>query len=206
MCEPRARRRVRLRLRRRPRDPEPGEEPVVEQRYAEHQREKVEEPVVPGCRDAELEQRDRRDGGEPEPAEARGQEEEPRHDRLDHERDQREAGVSPVRQLVRVPRGPGRQRLGLEVVVERGEVTPGGIAAQQLRGPGEEHQLEQEEDEQVPGELRRRPLLAAQEASRRRPQHGEQAGLEEQHVPLEGEEVLPHDAEREIEQPRAGTA
>ena len=95
----------------------------------------------------------------------------------------------------------GRQRLGLEVEVERRRGAPGGIAAQELGRAREEHELEQQEHQQHAGERRRAPLPAAQAPGGRRPQHRQQPRLQQQRVPLKGEEVLSRHGEREVQRP-----
>ncbi len=94
----------------------------------------------------------------------------------------------PFRQLVRVPRERCRQRLGLEVIVERGQARPARIVAQQFHHTCQEHEPEQQ------------PAQQPQHDARARGQkHGEKARLQQQQVPLEGGEHLPGVNERKIQ-------
>ena len=175
---------------------------IVEQRDAQHEREQVEEPVVPGDRDAELSEHEQRARRDAPPAEAGWHEDEPGRAQLDRECSQRHALAHPRRELLRVPRRPRRQRLRPEVVVERREVTPPRVAARELRDPGEEHQLEEEQPHEPTQRPRRHPLLLeARQPLRGRVQQREQARLEQQPIPLKPQEGLTHDTERQVERP-----
>ena len=97
-------------------------------------------------------------------------------------------------------------RLRLVVVAERRQPPPGLVAAQQLGDPGEEGQLERQPPHQPPGSgagLGSRSVSGST-PSCRRIQHGEEAGLEQQDIPLEREEVLARHRQREVRQPERG--
>ena len=125
----------------------PHERRVAQCGKAEHQREQVEEAVVARGRDPDLQRRDRQQAA----SRAGGtgwEQQQPGSARFYGERPPGQRMVHPRRPMVRVPGGPRRQGLGLEVEVEGRALPPGGVTAQDLGNPGQEHQLEQEEHEQ----------------------------------------------------------
>ena len=99
--------------------------------------------------------------------------------------------MPPGGQQVRGPAQRVRHRLRLVVVVERGQVTPRGVAAE-LDEPRAELEPEDEPEHREHDEARRRGGVAAEERDR-------EAGLAEQHLPAEAVERLPDAHDREVE-------
>src|SRR4029077_10422421 len=122
-----------------------------------------------------------------------GREHGERQKQLRPEHCQGHAAMDTWGQMVRVPGGPRRKRLSLKMEVERGEAPPRGVAAQELRKPREEHELEEQEPEQ-PAYHRRR--LGSVEPERRqpagrRPETGGEAPLQQGRGPPAGREKPP---------------
>jgi hypothetical protein len=179
--------------------PSPREQVVVEEGDAERPGEQVEEPVVAGRGDRDLQEEEagRRDHAET----TRAEDEEGEHE-LDREHDRAGDALRGVRQVVCVPARPRREGLRPVVVLEGGQVPPDRIAARELDPAREEHEAEEEQAQQEEDHRRRRPGAGrSEEAGRRGPQDREEAGLEEQRVPLELEEGRADRHEREIEAP-----
>jgi len=109
--------------------------------------------------------------------------------------------VRPERHLVRPPADPGGERRGLVVARHGGEIAPGRVAEQELRGARLDVDAEDEPEHQEDGERMRRRGALRPEAAGRDEERAERC-LEEQVVPLEGEEVLPHGDERQVERPK----
>src|SRR2546423_2044636 len=107
-----------------------------------------------------------------------------------------------MRELVRVPADPRGQRLRFVVIVERSEISPRQITAQQLYCARFEHQTEQQPPQQPQHEARR---LSDASQSRKNLQWGEEnrqkPNLEQQRVPLKREEILADRRERQINEP-----
>ena len=181
-----------------------GPAPVVQQRHAQHDRDQVEEAVVAGGRDERLE------GEEPDerdlPRATRGEHEEGQP-QLDHEHHGAGEGLERAWEMARVP-GEGRgQRLRPVVIAEGAQVVPGRVAPRELREAGAEHQLEQEQAEQPDDDGGRSGLVARAaraDVCPRREEQAEEPGLGEEHVPLEGQEVLSEVDEGEVEGPADG--
>ncbi len=177
---------------------------VVEAREAEAEREQVEEGVVAGEGDHDLQRREGQRSPMPE-SPWRGNEE--RRGQLDREHRRARAHLEPAGQLVRVPRKDGRQRLGLVVEAERGQVPPGGVPARELHEAGEEH----EPEEKPPGKVARelgRVVVRLRPAQRPRDEEdAHQRAFEEERVPLEvvkdlagrreGQRAYPHERQAE---------
>ena len=179
--------------------PPPWPHPVVQEQEAEGDRQQVEEAVVAGDGDQPLQAHQRPGGREPHPP--RGQDQE-RDQALGREHQRRRPLLEPRRQVVRVPRGPRRQALGLIVVLERGQVPPGGVAAAELGQRRSDHEAEQQPAQRRQRQARgRRVAPRARACAPGRQEDGEEAGFEQQPVPLEPEEVLADDVEREVERP-----
>ena len=178
---------------------------VVEQCQVQHDGQQVEEAVVAGGCDSDLEKAEQREGGEAGAAEAgRGQHQE-RHDQLDAEHDHGGSHVQPGRKLVRVPARPGGQRLRLVVERQRGQPRPGRVAADQLGDARQERQLERQPPDEPARDPQRLPAAAeARQPAERRIEAGEQAGFQQQRVPLERQERLPGDGQRQVQQPEQG--
>ena len=189
---------------RRPRPAQPAaDDRVVEQGDVERHRQQVEEAVVAGGRDQRLQQAEQRAAGRPRGPEARRYEDDERHGELDEEHHPDRGGAEPVRGVVRVPAQPGREGLRLVVVAERGQAPPRLVAAQQLGDPGQESQLErQAPDQPARRGARRTPGLQRRPPAPRRVEHGQHAGLQQQQVPLEEQEVLTGDRERQVQAPQ----
>jgi len=176
-----------------------GERVVVEQGEAEGDRQQVEEAVVPGGADGQLEDHECPERDEPGPA---GSEDEEGHDELHGEHERARDALRQQRQLACVPRQGVGDGLRPVVVVEGGEVPPGGIAPRELGDAGAPHQLEHQ-DPQEPDRHRRRGRLAARPARSQvvpgRQEEGEEAGLGQEDVPLERQERLAEVDEGQVE-------
>jgi hypothetical protein len=171
--------------------------PVVEERRAEDDGQRVEEAVVPGPGDQALES-DQPGAGD-EPRAAPGEDPERQHD-LDGERRERRPAQAGRRELVGDPARPGRDRLRLEVMGERREVAPGGVAREELHRARHEEELRDQAARQPDRErVRGAPRRAEGAQTPRRHERREQARLEQQHVPLVGEEDPAGGDHREVE-------
>jgi len=91
---------------------------VVDQHHAERDREQVEERVVPGQRDQDLERDEKRKRELLAPP---GQEHEERNHELDEEEHHARDAVERERQLVKGPSDPRGERLCLIVIAECGQ-------------------------------------------------------------------------------------
>ncbi len=88
-----------------------------------------------------------------------------------------------------IPGDPGRQRLGLVVVTEGGQIAPREVAAEQFDTARSEHQPKQEPAQQPQTGLRNgRAKFAGRPQSGWREENCQQAGLQKQDVPLIAEE------------------
>src|SRR5437667_1738 len=174
-----------------------GEVAVVQHPERERDGEVVEEAVVGGGEDGDLHGDHAGEDGRPQPARPPDEE---RQAELGPVDEGAARPVCPERHLVRPPADPGGERRGLVVARHGGEVAPGRVAEQELRRARLDVDADEEPEHQEDGERMGRRRGARPEATRRdeKRAHG---GLEEQVVPLEGEEVLPHGDEREIERP-----
>ena len=161
---------------------------VVETRRAQHEREQVEEAVVPGRGDHELERRDHGRRGQAQRARA---EEPERCGQLREEREGGPGGKEAVGQLGGERARPRREGLRPEVEPERAEIAPGRIARQQLHEAGEQHQLDEQEAQAVDPDG----------GPRTREERAEERALEEQRVPLVREEDVADRGERQIRGP-----
>src|SRR5262252_8667360 len=113
---------------------------IVEPAYAERERQKIEEAVVAGEQDEELQAYD---GSERGLAHTAGPEEKERHHALDEEGDQSRELLEPLRKVRERVRDRRRDGLRPVVVVECREIVPVRIAARELdRGRGD-HETEQ---------------------------------------------------------------
>ena len=99
----------------------PGEEGVVEKRNTEHDREKIEEPVISGGRNQRLQEDKLPECQPPEPA---GAEEKEWDDQLDVKCDPPRKAANRFRKLMRIPTRPCRQGLRPVVVIEGRPIAP----------------------------------------------------------------------------------
>ena len=164
---------------------QPPQRRVVEQRQAQQHRLKVEPIVVAGEKNAAFQKQDAERRDEPQAARA---EDEERQTELDEKhgsgRGLQEAGG----QLCRIQRQRRRQRLRQKMVVERSEIPPVGIAADQLDDAGHEHEAEQE------------PAREPDAGDRPQAHHErDNRCLQKERVPLEVHEGLPGVEQRKIE-------
>src|SRR5439155_3598401 len=166
---------------------EPAELPVVEQEEGERDRQVVEEGVVPGEEDRYLHTEH---GDEDAAAHQRRPVHQERETELDDVDVEAAELVCPERHLVRVPANPGRERSGLVVGRHRREIAPGWVAEEPLRCARLDVQAEEQPEYQEDGDRVWSWGVPGMEAARRYEER-EEGRLEEQIVPLEGEEVLP---------------
>ena len=98
--------------------------------------------------------------------------------------------MEPVREVLDIPADPGGERAVLVVLVHRGEVTPFGIAGEQLDDAGFEVDAEPLPQEKEKGRARRRGLDSpAGPEPARGEKEGEEAGFEEHAVGLVAGEI-----------------
>src|SRR5581483_2065544 len=201
---PAAARQRRRRGRERPSDArrEPREVAVVEQEERQGERQVVERLVVRGEEDHDLH---RRDGDRGDDARPPRSPEEPDGAELDRERRARGGLLRGTRELMRPPADPGRERRRLPVAHHRREAPPGGIPEEELREARFELEAEEEPEEEKDAERVRRGGAAGPEP-RRGDEEREEGGLEEEVVPLEGEEVLADGDEGQVERPERDEA
>ena len=127
---------------------------IVEQHHAERDRQHVEEAVVAGGEDQQLEARR---GHERDEALARAAPDEHRNAELDRRTSSaQESCCAHAGRRFAYHADPGRQRLRPVVVFERRQVSPRGIAREQLHRAGAEHQTEQQPAEHPDDRFRRR--------------------------------------------------
>src|SRR3974390_2893990 len=101
-----------------------------------------------------------------------------------------------------VPANPGWQRLSFVVEIERGQVVPGLVAADEFDGTGFEHKLKQEPAQQPEHQARRRRFTRQSRTHlERRKKDRKKADLQQENVPLEAQELTTDRRERKINQP-----
>src|SRR5262249_1265281 len=165
---------------------------------AQRDRQEVEESVVACQDDQDLQARHRRRRDQPQPPR---REDEERRSELHREHEGAREFLEGDRHLVHEPRRPRRKRLGPVVVSQRRQAPPVRVAAQKLDQPRGEHQPEEEPQKKRPGDPgpgEERP--EARRLPRREPDRQEPR-LEKEQVPLELQELLADDRERQVEKP-----
>src|SRR5205085_10148537 len=95
------------------------------------------------------------------------------------------------RQLVGVPSNPCGERLGFKMIMQRCQVPPGDIPAQELHASRLKHELEEEPAQQPQADARRFAFWPQVWAPmhRRREKDAQKTGLEKQNVPLKAEKL-----------------
>ena len=176
---------------------------VIEHRDVQHDGQQVEKSVVPRQRDHDLQRTEHAESDDPQAPEPRRQEDRERRDELDGEHLDGRRAPNPIRQVVRVPAHPCRNRLRLVVVRQRRQSPPGGIAAQQLRDSRQKRQLERQPPDQPPHGCRRlrRARPKRRPPRHRRVEHRQHPRFEQQDVPLKRQEVLPRNRQRQVADP-----
>src|ERR1051325_1282817 len=183
----------------RPHREDPPPAVVIHERQRQRDGEQIEEGVVAGGEDEQLQPHDAR---QRDAAGTSAEEDERWNGDFEQKHHHHRQALHALGLEVGVPRRPGGKGLGPVVVVQRGQVPPGRIAAGELHDARLEGQPEEEKPEQRQAQGRNPRLLPASgPRASRREQHGDQPGLEQQHVPLEGEEVQAHADKGEVEQP-----
>ena len=104
----------------------PPQKPIVQQQHRQHQHQVVQEGIVRGRDNDDL---PRRHDKEARDSPAPGQERHPHQQQFHGQRGAGRRLVEPVRQVLHVPANPGGQRAVLVVIVHRGQVAPGRVAA-----------------------------------------------------------------------------
>src|SRR5438552_1126507 len=113
---------------------------------------------------------------------------EKRDEQFDSEHQRSGQFVKANRHLMRVPGNGGRQRLGLVMITQRGETSPGAITAAQFYHSGRENQPEQQPPQQPKNDRGwRGNRWKPRKDFQRRQKDRQKTGLEQQHVPLVSE-------------------
>src|SRR6516165_1010736 len=129
------------------------EKPVIEEKEAERKNDVIQKGVVGGQDDANLKKGHDKEAHD---AETPRQEEHPYNDQFDTHSHRSCCRVEPVRQLLRVPADPGRQRAVLIILIHRREVSPGWIASEIFRDTRLEVNGEPEQPQEEKARARRR--------------------------------------------------
>ena len=164
---------------------------VVQQEQAQRDGQEIEERVVAGQHNQRLQTHEQPECDRPQPARPDDRE---RREELDGKHDDGRSLVEPSRKMMGVPGDRRRDGLRFEMERQRGEVTPGWVAARELDGARADHQPKQQpphQPDRQPRWIGRGPQAIAPGV--RRDEDGEQAGFEQQRVPLKREErPAPH--------------
>src|SRR2546423_5522331 len=124
---------------------------------------------------------------------------EKRRGNLDDETEGDRKFLEPFRMLVRPPADHGRERLRPIVVVERGQIPPRFVVTGQLHDAGHEQQFEKKQLEQKQSDTRKwRGIVCVHPPAPGREEEREKTGFKQEDVPLETEERLAGDRERQI--------
>ena len=126
---------------------------IIEQKYSKRKDEVIEEGVVGGEGDGDLQ---RREDEEADDAKTARQKQHPDYEQLGEESEKGGGGVEPVGKLLDVPPDPGGQRAVLIILIHSGEIAPGGVAAEIFCEAGFEIDGEPNEVEQEKAGARRR--------------------------------------------------
>src|SRR5207244_1265832 len=101
-----------------------------------------------------------------------------------------------------IPGSPGRQWLRFVVVVQRGKIAPGAVAAPQFGETGGKHEPEQQPPKEPQTDpWRRGSGWKSGEQLERRDERGQETGLQKQNIPLVTEKNPADVEQREIERP-----
>ena len=175
-------------------------ERIVQQQDAERHREQVEEAVVAG-EGNQQHQQDKR--GTSDLAGAASTKDQQRRGQFDAEHDGNADFLEPDRQLVRIPANPGWQRLSFIMKRQRGQLPPRCVGAQQFDRAGHEHQPEQQPATEPDHSRRRRRFQRKfRQPLARRQKDREEAGFQQQGVPLEAEKVAANRRKRKVNGPK----
>src|SRR5438128_3080858 len=107
--------------------------------------------------------------------------------------------LEPLRVLISPPADYRRQWLRPVVIIERGQLPPAIVAARQLHHAGHDHELKEQQLEQENRRSRNRDVAAAiRPELPRREKDRQETRFEQQAVPVETEERLSRNRERQI--------
>ena len=176
--------------RQRQQPPEPG---VVDRGEGQRDRQEVQPGEVAAAHQPALGD-DHDDGGDR--RHRLGEEQQERHDELGDVVGEHLRAVQRARQVVEEPARRARERLGLVVVLEAGEVAPAAVAAQ-LDQARAELDAEQQPDEQPQDRCGRGDVRGSEERH-------EEPGLEQQRLPAEAVPDLADVDDRQVEHPEHG--
>src|SRR5262249_34511742 len=166
---------------------------VIKEKNGHRHCQKIEERIV-ACQENEQLKRER--GKSAGLAQLPWGEDQKRRHKLDRKRGERRSAQDPRRELVGVPCEDRRQRLGVEVILERRQVSPGGIVASQLDVTRKEIKPERQPAVE-PGD----GALTGSGASEKDRQ---KAGFQQKGIPLEREKLLRYGAEGKVKHPAGG--
>src|ERR1700678_3877225 len=167
---------------------------VVQQEDAQEENQVIEEGVVGGEDDSDLEGRNDAEADE---AEAAREKEHPDQCQFREEREEGSGGVEGVREVLHVPADPGGQGAVLIIVVHRGEVAPGLIAARDFHDARFEINPEPFPTQKIKAGSRWRAYSAESGAQPRGcKEERDKSGFEKHAVGLEAGELLSDRDER----------
>ena len=168
----------------------PAQERVADRGERDEDRQPVQPGIVPGDDQVQLGEDHQHRG---ERGDRLRQQDQPDHPELDHMAAEHLEAMPPARCQVRdTAQGP-RHRLSLVMVVHRGQVPPGVVAAH-LDHPGTELKAQQHPAQEEQDQQRGRDLVGAEEAH-------EEPALQQHRLPAEAVEHLPHGMDREVQAP-----
>src|ERR1700686_835794 len=166
---------------------------IIEQCKAKQNREEVEETIVAGQKNEQLQANQ---CATCKPAQTARCKDEEWNDELNEEQQPGGGFLECQRKLVCEPANPGWQRLVFKMKRERGEIPPGWVAAEQFNGAGLEHEPEQKQPQQPENDARG---LNCPRPPRKQLQGGEEdcqeTGFQQQDVPLKTEELAAYGGE-----------
>jgi hypothetical protein len=154
---------------------------VINKRQAQNNGEQVEEVVVSGGHDGDLEEHLQVEGDVAHRSDR--QEEEEGHDALDEVRAEHPSVQQPLRHVVSVPRQRRRDALRLEVHVQRCQIPPRVAAAGHFDHAGGKHQAEEQPADRPEADRRRRTTQSLLHVGERSNENAQKADFQKENVP-----------------------
>src|SRR5437867_302979 len=118
---------------------------IIDDQQTQRDGEQVEETIVPRRRDCDLEKNEKPTRKQPQSARRPN---EKRNDDFDDEEECDRKFLEPLRTLIGPPTDHSRQWLRPVMIIKRGQVPPGIVAAGELYHAGHDHEFEEQELEQ----------------------------------------------------------